>query len=179
MVPAPLHRGLLGVFRRLPRRVRRWVVRVINPTFSVGAAVLVERSDGRVLLVRHSYRRRWGTPGGLLNRGETPDVAARREVEEEIGLGVELVGEPVVVVDPSPRRVDVIYRARPGRGVDPDSARPVSPEIIEVQWFAPEAMPELQHETAGALRALARAALAPPAVPLLRPVDPVDRAAEE
>jgi 8-oxo-dGTP pyrophosphatase MutT (NUDIX family) len=179
MVSPRVHRGLLGVFRRLPRRVRRWAVRVINPTFSVGAAVLIERSDGRVLLVRHSYRRRWGTPGGLLNRGETPEVAARREVGEEIGLHVTLLGEPVVVVDPDPRRVDVIYRARPEAGTDPDTARPRSPEIVEVGWFAADAMPELQHETAGALRALARAAVSPAAVPLIRPVDPVDRAAEE
>jgi 8-oxo-dGTP diphosphatase len=179
MITPRLHRGLLKIFRRLPRQVRRWTVRVINPTFSVGAAVLVERPDGRVLLVRHSYRRRWGTPGGLLNRGETPDVAARREVGEEIGLDVTLIGEPVVVVDPKPRRVDVIFRARTADGVDPDSAGPTSPEIVDVRWFPADAMPELQHETAGALRALARAALSPPAVPLIRPVDPVDRAAEE
>jgi 8-oxo-dGTP pyrophosphatase MutT (NUDIX family) len=178
MVSPRLHRGLLGVFRRLPRRVRRWTVRVLNPTFSVGAAVVVERADGRILLVRHSYRRRWGTPGGLLNRGETPDVAARREVDEEIGLDVELLGEPVVVVDPNPRRVDVIYRARPAAGADPDGARPRSPEIVELEWFPSDALPELQHETAGAFRALARAAVSPPAVPLLRPVDR-DRAAEE
>ena len=176
MVTAGVHRGLLKVFRHLPTRVRRWIVRVLNPTFSVGAAVLVERPDGRVLLVRHSYRRRWGTPGGLLNRGETPDVAARREVGEEIGLDVVLIGEPVVVVDPKPRRVDVIFRARPAPGVDPDSARPMSPEIVDVRWFPADALPELQHETASALRALARAAVSPPAVPLIRPVD---RAAEE
>jgi 8-oxo-dGTP diphosphatase len=179
MVSPRLHRGLLGVFRRLPRRVRRWAVRVLNPTFSVGAAVVVERPDGRILLVRHSYRRRWGTPGGLLNRGETPDVAARREVDEEIGLDVDLLGEPVVVVDPKPRRVDVIYRARPADGVDPDEARPASPEIVEVRWFPADALPELQHETAGAFRALARAAVSPPAIPLLRPVDPIERAADE
>jgi 8-oxo-dGTP pyrophosphatase MutT (NUDIX family) len=179
MVSPRLHRGLLGVFRRLPRRVRRWVVRVINPTFSVGAAVIVERPDGKILLVRHSYRRRWGTPGGLLNRGETPDVAARREVEEEVGLDVELVGEPVVVVDPGPRRVDVIYRAKPAAGAEAGSAQPVSPEIVEVRWFPADTLPELQHETAGAFRALARAAVAPPAVPLLRPVERGGRAAEE
>jgi 8-oxo-dGTP pyrophosphatase MutT (NUDIX family) len=179
MVNPRVHRGLLGIFRRLPRRVRRWAVRVLNPTFSVGAAVVVERADGQLLLVRHSYRRRWGTPGGLLNRGETPDVAARREVVEEIGLDVELLGEPVVVVDPKPRRVDVIFRGRPAPGVDAGSATPRSPEIVEIGWFPADALPELQFETASAFRALARAAVAPPAVPLLRQVDPVERAAEE
>jgi 8-oxo-dGTP pyrophosphatase MutT (NUDIX family) len=152
---------------------------VLNPTFSVGAAVIIERPDGRRLFVRHSYRRRWGTPGGLLNRGETPDVAARREVLEEVGIEVTLLGEPVVVVDPRPRRVDVIFRAGPADGVDPDSVHRASPEIDDVRWFPADALPELQHETASALRALARAAVAPPATPLIRPVDPIERAAEE
>ncbi|MGH9245624.1 MAG: NUDIX hydrolase [Acidimicrobiales bacterium] len=173
MIAPRLHRGLLHLFRRLPVQGRRFAVRVLNPTFSVGAVVLVERSDGRVLLVRHSYRRRWGTPGGLLNRRETPEVAAYREVREEVGIDVDLVAEPVVVVDPTPRRVDVIFRARPAAGVDPDSVSPRSPEIVEVGWFETGGLPELQHETAAALRALARAAVSPPAVPLIRSVERV------
>jgi 8-oxo-dGTP diphosphatase len=179
MVAPRLHRGLLQVFRQLPVRMRRSIVRLLHPTFSVGAAVIVERHDGRVLLVRHTYRRRWGTPGGLLNKRESPDVAAHREVGEEVGLEVRLVGEPVVVVEPKSRRVDVIYRARPADGVDPDSAEPCSPEIAEARWFPAHALPELQHETADAMRALARAAVAPAAVPLVRPVDTIHRAAEE
>ena len=41
-----------------------------------------------VLLVRASYRREWNFAGGGVERGETPDIAARRELEEEIGLAV-------------------------------------------------------------------------------------------
>ncbi|BCG02722.1 hypothetical protein PPGU19_072900 (plasmid) [Paraburkholderia sp. PGU19] len=39
-----------------------------------------------LLLVKSSYRPEWNFPGGSLNPGETPDAAARREMEEEIGL---------------------------------------------------------------------------------------------
>lgn len=39
-----------------------------------------------VLLVKSSYRAEWNFPGGSLHPGETPDAAARREMEEEIGL---------------------------------------------------------------------------------------------
>lgn len=162
------HRFLLSVYRRLPARARRQVVRVVAPTFSVGAMCVIERADGAVLLVRHSYRRRWGTPGGLLARGEAAIDAARREVREEVGLEVEIVGEPAVVVDPGPRRVDLVYRCRPAPGSDLDAVAPGSPEIVEARWFPVSALPELQPETAGAVRALARAALAPPAIPLLR-----------
>jgi 8-oxo-dGTP pyrophosphatase MutT (NUDIX family) len=100
----------------------------------VGADVLepalrsrvIERDDGSVLLVRLVYRNGWGLPGGLINRREDIATCGRREVLEEIGLPVELVGEPAVVVDARPQRVDVIFRARPAHGVHPDSARPRS-----------------------------------------------------
>ncbi len=44
-------------------------------------------TDDRVLLVRHTYgRRSWDLPGGAVKRGEPPIDAARREMEEELGL---------------------------------------------------------------------------------------------
>jgi 8-oxo-dGTP diphosphatase len=39
-----------------------------------------------LLLVHSSYRVEWTFPGGGIERGETPDAAARRELAEEIGL---------------------------------------------------------------------------------------------
>jgi 8-oxo-dGTP pyrophosphatase MutT (NUDIX family) len=132
------------------------VTHTIAPSFTVGAICVIERSDGRVLLVRHSYRDRWGFPGGLLKRGEDVGHGARREAREEVGLDIDLTGEPAVVVVPGPRRVDVVYRARPSAGADPDSARPTSPEIVETRWAPRDELPELQHEAAEGLVALAR-----------------------
>jgi 8-oxo-dGTP pyrophosphatase MutT (NUDIX family) len=166
-----LHRALLQVFGRLPRVVRRRIVRVVAPTFTVGSMCIIERADGAILLVRHSYRRRWGTPGGLCARREHPIDTARREVLEEVGLEIELVAEPTIVVDARVRRVDVVFRGRPALGADPDAVQPSSTEILECRWFTPDALPELQAETVQALRALARAAIAPPATPLLRLAD--------
>jgi 8-oxo-dGTP pyrophosphatase MutT (NUDIX family) len=47
-------------------------------------------SDGhQVLLVRHTYGTpEWTLPGGRLKAGEAPPNAARRETEEELGLGI-------------------------------------------------------------------------------------------
>jgi 8-oxo-dGTP diphosphatase len=161
-----LHLFALRVFRRLPVRVRRRIVRVLAPSFTVGSICVIERSDGAVLLVRQSYRNSWGIPGGLLNRGETPEDAATREVLEEVGLRIELIGEPAVVVAPTPHRVDVVYRARPAEGEDPEAVGPRSPEIVEAAWFSTEEFPDLQAETSSALVALARSAANPQAVPL-------------
>ena len=141
-----VQRALLRVWRHVPRPVRRWVVRLAAPSFTVGGACVVERDDGRILLVRLTYRDGWGLPGGLIKRREDVAVCARREVHEEVGLDVELLGAPAVVVDSRPQRIDVVFRARPRAGVDPASAAPRSPEIRETRWFAAGDLPALQHE---------------------------------
>jgi 8-oxo-dGTP pyrophosphatase MutT (NUDIX family) len=50
-----------------------------------GALVAVHVGQA-LLLVRSSYRIAWNFPGGTIRRGETPEMAARRELAEEIGL---------------------------------------------------------------------------------------------
>ena len=151
-----MHRLGLRLFRLLPRSIRRVTVRTVSPSYTVGSICVIERPDGAILLVRQAYRKKWGIPGGLLKRGEAPEVGARREVFEEVGIAVELVGPPAVVVDASPQRVDVVFRARPAALSEISEVRPTSPEIVEVRWFAPDALPELQFETAEAMVALAR-----------------------
>jgi 8-oxo-dGTP diphosphatase len=44
--------------------------------------------DGRLLLVRTSYRPLYSLPGGFMKRGETSLAAAQRELREEVGLTV-------------------------------------------------------------------------------------------
>ncbi|WP_181801839.1 NUDIX hydrolase [Streptomyces shenzhenensis] len=57
-------------------------------TVWVGAAALVTDQVGRVLLVHPTYREddRWLLPGGVVEPGEHPHVACRREITEELGL---------------------------------------------------------------------------------------------
>jgi len=63
-----------------------------HPLVGVGGFI---HKDGRVLLIRRKFepnRGRWAPPGGLLEVGEDPQEAAKREVREELGLEVEVEG---------------------------------------------------------------------------------------
>jgi 8-oxo-dGTP diphosphatase len=67
------------------------------PRVGVGAVVLHE---GRVLLVRRGGQPsfgRWSLPGGLVELGETTAEAACREIAEECGCAIRLVGIAGVV----------------------------------------------------------------------------------
>ena len=68
---------------------RLWDTRnfLLRPLIT-GAIVLV-RVDARLLLIRPSYRPWYSVPGGRVDRGETPRLAAARELYEEVGLAVE------------------------------------------------------------------------------------------
>lgn len=146
----------LKLYGRMPPLMRQRFVRALKPSFTVGTMSVVTRADGALLLVRHSYMAKWSFPGGLLNRRELPAVGAARETREEVGVRIELAGEPAVVVDPYNQVVRVIYRAGLAAGVTPEEARPASPEIVAVGWFQPDAIAQMSPESADALAALVR-----------------------
>lgn len=50
------------------------------------AQMLVRDLDGRVLLCQLTYKTDWDLPGGVVEVGESPRLAASRELTEELGL---------------------------------------------------------------------------------------------
>ena len=50
--------------------------------------MLLRDQDGRVLLCQLTYKRDWDLPGGVVEVGESPQVAVVREVEEELALSM-------------------------------------------------------------------------------------------
>ena len=107
--------------------------------------------EGKVLLHLHKKLGMWLPPGGHIERDELPDDAAMREVYEETGLEVELVGEkredivdPVQLhrpagvqlenIGPGHQHIDLIYFARlkGSVGIQADYAED------RVGWYGPE-----------------------------------------
>jgi ADP-ribose pyrophosphatase YjhB (NUDIX family) len=62
------------------------------PKYLAAASALFHDPDGRVLLVKPTYRDGWLLPGGGMEPVEYPWETTRREVKEELAL--ELEGEP-------------------------------------------------------------------------------------
>ena len=52
----------------------------------VAAGALFFDAQGRILLVKPTYKEGWDIPGGYVEPGETPYKACVREVNEELGL---------------------------------------------------------------------------------------------
>jgi 8-oxo-dGTP pyrophosphatase MutT (NUDIX family) len=50
--------------------------------------LLVRDRDARVLLCRLTYKQDWDLPGGVVEVGESPQLAVSREVEEELALTI-------------------------------------------------------------------------------------------
>src|SRR4051812_37056562 len=52
----------------------------------VAAGALIRDAEGRILLVKPTYKDGWDIPGGYVEPRESPAAACRRELREELGL---------------------------------------------------------------------------------------------
>lgn len=75
-------------------------------------AVFVMWQD-QVLLHHHTKLDLWLPPGGHIEPNELPDEAAVREVLEEAGVVVQLVGEPGLDFTPEPESKEPMQLVRP------------------------------------------------------------------
>lgn len=58
---------------------------------------MIIKTDTHVLLIKPTYRPYWEFPGGAVEKGETPEDAAIREVAEEASIQVETIRKQVAV----------------------------------------------------------------------------------
>jgi len=108
-----------------------------------GAHGAASGDEPRVLLHEHARLGRWLPPGGHIEPNEIPDEAALREVLEETGLTVELIGDQidipslpgetrqltrpagvqVVSIAPGHEHVDLVYLAHAAPDAEPTTGR--------------------------------------------------------
>ena len=63
------------------------------PTIPASAGALVRGRKGRLLVLKPTYKGGWTIPGGVIEIGESPWEACRREAKEESGLDITGHGE--------------------------------------------------------------------------------------
>lgn len=159
-------RRLAGtVFYTLPHPMRRRIVRIATPTYTLGSVVLVmDEAREHLLMLRQPPGRRWTLPAGLLNRREQPIEGARRELAEETGIDAELdeliPADPCAVVHTHGRWVDNVFRlAR-----DPEATQIIvdGHEVWDAGWHPVTELPVMTRATA---KLLAHYGLGPLAEP--------------
>ena len=106
----------------------------------VAAKVIIRDEVQRLLLVDPTYKPDWDLPGGMAEANEPPLHAARREVQEELGL--EVVGGRLLAVDwaaPHGPWDDTLVFIFDGGVLRPDQVsllRPLDPELAAVRFFS-------------------------------------------
>jgi ADP-ribose pyrophosphatase YjhB (NUDIX family) len=122
-----------------PERFEKGVARGDDGGWGVGALVV---HDGRGLFVREGET--WLLPGGRLEAAETPEAGARREIHEETGLDIDIVGLGAIAEQTFVRRDSnasyefrfVTFVARPTEPRSVLRSGPTDPAIDAVEWFS-------------------------------------------
>ena len=126
------------------------------------AFAAVRNVAGEVLLVRRIDDGYWELPGGRLEVGETAAQAVIREVAEESGVAIALVGLSGVYSDPTHVLLDpdgtvhqqlaLCFHAVPALADAPEAPCPDGIETKEAAWCAPAALATLVMHPAMRLR---------------------------
>jgi 8-oxo-dGTP diphosphatase len=109
------------------------------PKLALSANAVLRDPQGRVALVRNTYREGWSLPGGVVDDNEPPAEACVREVAEELGFEVERLG-PLLAVQWAQRAsgnplqfLNLTFDA--GVCPDPGLLRAQPEEIAEIGFF--------------------------------------------
>ena len=124
----------------------------------IPAAVAVVVRGRKILLGRRAappHAGTWDLPGGFLEGGETPELALRRELREELGVGIRsarFVGFFHETYGPGGFPIlAIVYRVRLARG-----RLVTASDVSELRWFDRERLPFREIRFPSVRRALKR-----------------------
>lgn len=129
------HRLALTLWRvlPLPLSVRLALIWRLNSHYLVGVVGIVFDTQGRLLLLHHTYRKRhpWGLPGGWLAGAERAEDGLVREIAEETGWSARVDRILWVGSGNAQQRIDLVYACTMPRG-----AFTASDEVDDYRYFA-------------------------------------------
>ena len=117
-------------------------------------AYVVNPDNRKILLVKHKEYNKWLQPGGHIENNETPEEAAIREVYEETGIKITLIGEHFPREDDlirplgvqcnrkhnGDKMIDIVYYGKPN---NPDSPLKANDESTDIGWFSRHDLDEM------------------------------------
>jgi ADP-ribose pyrophosphatase YjhB (NUDIX family) len=126
----------------LPRKARSTIIWLLNPKFTVGVVGLVHDEEGRILLLKHTYRpgKPWGLPGGGLRPGESLEDCIRREVQEEANMKIQVERLLSGAAHYDRRLVDMIFACHPRPGETLGTFKP-NAEIVDARFYRLDELP--------------------------------------
>ncbi len=135
-----LHHLLAVIWNHFQGKFQWHILWLLHDKFMIGVAGVVLDDAGRVLLLRHRYRRAamaWGLPSGYANKGERLEETLGRELQEETGLRADVI-ELLQINSGFQLRFEVYFLARlTGGELQVDGT-----EVLEADFFAPDNLPD-------------------------------------
>jgi 8-oxo-dGTP diphosphatase len=129
---------LSPIWRRTPKFLKRKIMILTHPRFSVTVGGIIRNDQGRVLLLKHHFRpgSGWGMPGGYIDKDEQPEEALRRELREEAQLELKDIELFTTRAFRKPRQVEIVFTCQ---AVGEPSQ--LNYEIEKADWFLPNQLP--------------------------------------
>ncbi|MFD6970601.1 NUDIX domain-containing protein [Streptomyces sp. NPDC059949] len=120
------------------------------PGHPMTAGVLITDPADRLLIVHSAGGGPWHLPGGIVEQGESPLDAARREAREELGIDIDIRDYDLFAVEwlqaTRPGRRDRVAFLFAGPVLDPDSPITLQANELDMwRWAAREELEGLLH----------------------------------